>query len=55
MGKLKAWALEYGMDDADEQQFYAEVMAQQEQEQLASDEAFIAWLDLMNTQQECEQ
>ena len=33
MGKLKAWALEYGMlddDGPDEAQFYAEVMAEKE-------------------------
>ena len=54
MGKLKAWALEYGhMDDQDDgsaEQFYAEVMAQQQQRELDADDCYQAWLDQMNSE-----
>lgn len=55
MGKLKAWALEYGhMDEQDsgpdEAQFYAEVMAQQQQRELDADDCYQAWLDNMNSE-----
>ena len=40
------------MSDANEQQYQAEVMAELEQQ---TDPEYLAWLDTMNTKQECEQ